>query len=237
MRYIGIIMFVWVLSCTTSSESSGESATTTDSVHFPAQIDTVLEANNPEDLDLSEAQLFQDTTRNSSFYRQVLSWSPRIYHQESIQLYVDELKKGYRPAIKSLKKFPQVFIRLRKFENEFFLYDQCDGIDTRFEIKDGLFLTYEFWEVKPKAIEEIVNESQKVLELIVWDNVWEKTSKSARVLIEKSHFPHIYSLSYRTASSQRTEWVTPLEEIASFDLIVNHCPKEKIAEYAGFESK
>ena len=239
MRYVKGFIFAWIASCTPSAElpESQVADPQAEQVYIPTPTDTILEENNPEKLDLSKAQLFQDTTRNSLFYQQLIDWTPRIYHQESVKLYVEKLRKGYRPKVKSLKKFPKIFISLRKFQNEFFLYDRCDGIDPRFEIKEGLFLKYGFWEVDPKAIETIVKESSQELELMVWDNAWEETSKTARVSIKKSAIAHVYSLTYHTDSFQRKEWVTPLNHVSSFDLIVNHCPKEKMSEYAGFESK
>ena len=242
MKYLILLLSLYLICC----QSSQESDTLDDQPVFvsgdddgekelpPSVVDTFLEANDPQWLNLAQNQLFLDTTRNSDFFQYLQKWNPRIYHLRTIEAYRKKLEKGYAPSRVKLPRFPKAFLQLREAHGQFVLYDRCHGMDPRYFLEENLFITYDTTGVSPKVIEGIGAHSRDQLELILWEDPWGAGAHTSTVSIEKTLQPHVYELTYRNQGSVRKEWVTPKEHLNKFDLLVNHCPEIRVPEYAGF---
>ena len=194
-------------------------------------MDSIVEANDPELLDLGQNQLFLDTTRSSSFFQQLQSWAPRIYHLETITFYQKRLKKRYSPPALRFPNFPKSFVRLHKSATHFVLYKPCRGMTTRYIIDEGLFLFYDSSGVIPKAIGKIIKSRPEEVKLTLWEDIWNDNSHSSSLTIHRSAEPFVYVLTYENEGKIQREWITPNEYIDKFDLIVNHCPVIQVPEY------
>lgn len=200
----------------------------------PIPLDSLVEANDPQRLDLSQNQLFLDTTHSSTFFHQLQSWSPRIYHMEAIAGYQKRLKQKYSPPPLRWSKFPTDFVRLRRSGSTFVLYKPCKGITSRYAIQDGLFLPYTSSGVMPKAIGRIKKIQSRGVILTLWEDIWDDNSHSSTLTILQSPESFVYELTYENEGSIQKEWITPKAHIDEFDLIVNHCPVIQVPEYEGF---
>ena len=151
MKQILIILIaLFIVNCSRNKNSNTKS-----SIEFIE--DTILEKNNPKSIDLSKHQLFIDTTRNSIFYDKLKNWSESEYQIRDIEIYLNEINKGFTPKSINLKKFPSRFISLRNLNNKFILYDRCDGIDQRFVFRDTAFITYGPLESDAESISKIIS--------------------------------------------------------------------------------
>ncbi|WP_299120595.1 hypothetical protein [uncultured Tenacibaculum sp.] len=198
-------------------------------VRLETKEDTILEKNNPEFLDLSIHQIFIDTTRSSKFYKNIIDWKESKIDKELINLTVKELKKHKKYVIDYADNFPNHFITLRKLNNEFVLYDRCDGIDSRFTINNGLFIFYGPLESHAELITNIkVISKNKIKLLLKTDKGLSYDEKSIIEIEKKSNF--LYVMKYKNESYDEIIHLTSVEYIKNFDLIVNHCPEMKMPE-------
>lgn len=184
--------------------------------------DTIVEKANPKTLDFSVHQLFIDTTRTWERY-DGLSKSQR---NEVIRFSQDELVKSQKGQGVCIPKtsFPKRFISLHKKDDTYYLYDRCDGGDTEFLVKDSLFIIFGTHERSIFRIEEVqASSANKLTFQFTGYNGSEES-----VTIEK-----VTENRYRLTSSMgyMTSDLTLPNSVYDFDMIVNHCPTEKVWEF------
>lgn len=174
--------------------------------------DTVLERSNPKNIDYSQHQLFIDTTKTSGIYNLASKWD-----------------NGLTSTNKNLNvfDFPAKFITLRKLNDNFILYDRCDGADPKFVILDSIFVIYGPLEKSVVRINEISITDRKI--------EFNKNSHSTKITIEKTSKENVYKIHFENHWLNWVEYIAPLNKIGEYELIVNHCPKLKILEFDGFD--
>lgn len=200
---------------------------------FPKE-DTILERNNPDSLDLSKHQIFIDTTRSSKFYKDLINWSESKWDIESIKSSVEELSKDFKLKNIEISNFPNHFISLRKLEGNFILYDRCDGIDPRFEIRKGFFIFYGPLESHADLISKIRINSEKRIELELKTHKTFSSDEKSFLIIKKID-DYIYKMEYKSENYNRLYYITTIENIRKFDLVVNNCPSMKMSEFKKFD--
>lgn len=201
-----------------------------------AEEDTILERNDPNSLDLSKHQIFIDTTRNSEFYESVKNWSESKWDKQSIDSYLNTINKDFQPKKVDLNGFPSHFITLRKLNNQFVLYDRCDGIDPRFEIRDTAFIFYGPLESDAESISKMISLSDNSVELELRTFQAKSNDQKSRLKIDKID-DFIYKLVYKNQTFDRVEYLTTIDGIEKFDLVVNNCPTRKMIEFDGFDEE
>ncbi|HBF21700.1 MAG: hypothetical protein CMI36_14920 [Owenweeksia sp.] len=198
--------------------------------------DTILERNDPNSLDLSKHQIFIDTTRNSTFYESVKQWGESKWDKQSIKSSLNAINKDFKPKQIDLKNFPSHFITLRKFNDQFVLYDRCDGIDPRFEIRDTAFIFYGPLESDAESISNIISLTNNSIELELRTFQAKSNDQKSRLKIEKID-DFIYKMTYKNQTFDRVEYLTTVDGIEKFDLVVNNCPTMKMMEFDGFDEE
>ena len=201
-----------------------------------AEIDTILERNNPNSLDLTKHQVFIDTTRSSEFYARVKNWEQSKWDKQTIESYLNEINKDFQPQQIDLKEFPSHFITLRKLNNQFVLYDRCDGIDPRFEIRDTAFIFYGPLESDAESISKTISLTNNSIELELRTFHVKSSDKKSILKIKKIDYL-IYKMTYKNQAFDRVEYLTTVAGIEKFDLIVNNCPTMKMMEFDGFDEE
>lgn len=196
------------------------------------QLDTFPERNNPATLDLSQHQLFIDTTRNSIFYKSLEDWQPHPYDERGVKAYLEFLTKKHEPQKVEWKNFPTAFVQIHQQGGEFILYDRCDGIDPRYELKDSSVLFYGPLESEVALIKELLSYEEKGIKLELY--VPRKTVEVAMLEIRATNWENIYQLHYQDTYFNRQQYIIPVAAISDFDLMVNHCPTRKVVEHAPF---
>ena len=196
--------------------------------------DTILERTNPKFLNLNEHQIFIDTTRNSKFYLEIKNWKKSKYDYQNIEEYLKSLNNNFEVKSIDLKKFPKKFIRVRKLNGEFVLYNRCDGIDFRFELLKNQFIIYGIWESEVHIISKIIELKKDYLKL-------ELNSINSRTRFQKSYLEIkrkeslIFELNFENESRNLSLLITTIDKINEFELVVNHCPKMKMPEFENFD--
>jgi len=201
-----------------------------------AEVDTILERNNPNSLDLSKHQIFIDTTRSSEFYERLKNWRQPKWDKQTIDSYLHEIKEDFRPVQIDLKGFPSHFITLRKLNDQFVLYDRCDGIDPRFEIQGTAFIFYGPLESNPEFISKMIALSDNSIQLELRRISAKPENQKSELKIEKVD-ESVYKLTYKNQILGRVEYLTTVKQIEKFDLVVNNCPKMKMMEFDGFDAQ
>ena len=243
MTRLTFILSILLSGCLKGQQSNSENEKTrfdTLETNVKSQLqfteDTVLEKNNPNVLDLAEHQLFIDTTRNSEFYRAVENWKPNEWAVKSISSTLAAIKEADEPTVIDTKDFPTNFIAVQKLNGEFVLYDRCDGIDPRFEIRNNAVIFYGPLESDAEPIEKLLSLSDDKIEIQLISHPAKTPDKKSILTIERVS-DIVYELNYRNQTFEWSEFVTPTENIGHFYLVVNHCPTMKMFEYGGFEKK
>ncbi|HBF88142.1 MAG TPA: hypothetical protein DDX39_05820 [Bacteroidales bacterium] len=197
-------------------------------------IDTILERNNPKNLDLNNHQLFIDTTRNSIFYQEILNWKPNDFDSSGVNYYLSEISRDYKLKPLNIENFPKIWITLEKLNNKFVVYYSCDGITPRFEIADK---SLNFYAVEPDvdALSKVVENSKDRIKIELRTIEQKSQSKKALLTIRKTKYRDVYLLSIQYDTWEMQKIVTPVEKIANFDMVVNYCNKVKILEYNRFD--
>ena len=201
-----------------------------------AEIDTILERNNPNSLDLTKHQIFIDTTRSSEFFERMKNWEQSKWDKRTIESYLNEINKGFQPEQINLREFPSHFITLRKLNDGFVLYDRCDGIDPRFEIRDTAFIFYGPLESDAESISKMTSLTNSSIELELRTFQAKSSDQKSRLKIEKID-DFIYKMTYTNQTFDRVEYLTTVDDIEKFDLVVNNCPTMKMMEFDGFDEK
>lgn len=206
----------------------------TDSSYVETKEDTILEKNNPKYLDFSKHQMFIDTTRNSRFFKEFSNWEKSKWDIESINSAIKYHNKNFKPKTIELKRFPNKFISLRKLNGEFILYSRCNGKDSRYEITQNAFIFLGPLESDAESISKIlINKEDRIkIELKTYE---QKSSDKKSILEIEKLDSLIYKLTYSNLNFSYIDYLTTIDEINKFDLVVNYCPKEMMLEYDKFD--
>tara|TARA_R100000655_G_scaffold95893_1_gene138095 strand:- start:94 stop:774 length:681 start_codon:yes stop_codon:yes gene_type:complete len=187
---------------------------------IPLNQDTIIEKIDPSKLDLKKQQLFIDVSKNSRFKRKIKEWPP-ITREEIL-----EQIKNFE-ANKSYPEIEKRWITIRKYKDKFYNYDPCDGNDFRMEIK-GNALIFEGLEKNIFKIERVNFSKDK------W--ILKSTfSPGIDLIIEKNNINNLYTLNFKSPHAEKKYYITSFDNIDKFNLIVNHCPNEKVREFDKFQ--
>ena len=234
--YIALIFGI-LISCKQKTESKQAEIKTTEIPAWKIDLDTILERNNPQSLDLSKHQLFIDTTRNSEIYERVINWKPNKMDIDAISYYEKEISKKNKSKKIYLKGFPRHWISLKKLNDEFVIYEPCDGNTPSFEINESSVIFFHQLETDADLISELIKlrGDEIVLEL---RTIPQKTeSEKAELSIKPTDFKNVYELIYSFDDVVNKQFVTPNKKVSEFDIIVNHCPTMKRGEFKGFDKE
>jgi len=238
-KILYILTFIFLISCQSNTKSNTEVKKQTKTFETKIPLwkigqDSILERNNPKNLDLTKHQLFIDTTRNSDFYKAYFNWNPHKFDKQATEYYIKEISKKYKPKSISIGNFPDTWITLEKLNNEFVVYDKCDGISTRYFIDKNSINLYNI-----EADADIIQRLKKLTddEIIIETNTIPQKSKSEKgtFSIRKTKHNYVYLLTQDYGDWVSKALVTPLEHINKFDLVVNNCVQTKRIEFRGFD--
>ena len=226
-----------LISCKQKTEPKKAENKSTEIPAWKIDLDTILEKNNPKNLDLSKHQLYIDTTRNSEIYNKLSNWKLNRNDNDAISYYEKEISKKYKPIKIDLKDFPRHWISLKKLNNEFVIYVPCDGQTPSYSINETSVVFVHQLEGDADLISKvkILGENEISLEL---RTIPQKTeSEKAKLTIKPTEFKNVYELTYSFDNIVNKQFVTPREKISEFDIIVNHCPTTKRDEFNGFDNE
>jgi hypothetical protein len=198
--------------------------------------DTIPERNNPKSVALTNHQLFIDTTRNSELYDRLRNWQESEWDRQSINASLEAINKDFQPLEVVINDFPTHFITLRKLNGSFILYDRCDGMDQRFEIRSTSLIFYGPLESEAGSISKILSRSATAIELEIRTFQSGSGDQRSTVKFEKIG-DSIYKMTYRNETFDDTVYLTTPDNIHRFDLLVNHCPTMKMDEFNGFDGE
>jgi hypothetical protein len=191
------------------------------------EIDTIIERNNPNSVDFNKHQLFIDTTRTYLYYDRIENWNPFENSKETTLDYLNDLY-GDKNLVKfDFKDFPRLWITLRQYQNEFMLYDRCDGMETSYGLTDSIFYIFGVHEFDIRKIKRMVQLNDNELEIELEKYKGEENEKPLIVNIQKTERKAIYKLTYNL----NYIFVTSNENVRNFDVLVNHCPINKVIEF------
>ncbi len=183
--------------------------------------DTIIEKIDPLKLDLKKQQLFIDASENSSFKRKIRKWIPSNKKEIKEQIQNFEKQKSYSDIQKR-------WITIRKYNNEYYNYDRCDGDDFRMEIIGNALIIAGTHEKSFYKIEEVKQDEDSWL-------IKSTFAPTIDLVIEKTSIENVFILNFKNPHAERKIFMTPFENIDKFDLIVNHCPTEKVQEFDKFQ--
>ena len=189
---------------------------------------------NPANLDLSQPQVFLDTTRTSVFYQQLIDWEPD--HQ--IEALIDEIlaEIGHQSSTpQNFTGYPTELIQVRRLNGKFVLYDPCDGGPTRFSIQNGAFITYGTHEPTADVIYRTLPSKTNAMKVELRTLLYRSPSQKALLFLRPTRTEHVYVLSVQADGKVQQTVVIPVDKIPEFDLVVNHCPINKRSEWNGFD--
>jgi hypothetical protein len=232
--YITLILGI-LISCKQEKEPNQAENKPTGIPAWKIDLDTILERNNPKSLDLMKHQLFIDTTRNSEIYKKIISWKLNRSDNDAISYYEKEISKKYKPIKVDLKDFPRHWISLKKLNNEFVIYEPCDGQTPSYAINETSIVFVHQLEGDADLISKLKKLSGNEIEVEL-NTIPQKTkSEKAELTIKPTEFENVYELTYSFDNVMSKQFVTPNNKASEFDIIVNHCPKRKRMEFNGFD--
>ena len=154
--------------------------------------------------------------------------------KKTINSSLKAINKDFKPKKINLKSFPNHFITLRKLNNQFVLYDRCDGIDPRYEIRDSAFVFHGILESDAESISKMILLTENSIELEL-KTIKAKSNDQKSILKIKKIDDLVYKMTYKNQTFERVEYLTTVDRIEKFDLIVNNCPTMKMREFKGFD--
>lgn len=205
-----------------------------DTLHsdLPLVLDTILEKNTPQALDMTRHQLFIDTSRGS--YKQKVALEESTLKTAINNLLADLNKVAHSTSIRLPTSFPSHFTCLHQLKKDgtFVLYDRCDGSDPIYIIADNHLLKLGPLDLSVYTINKVitVHNDKLHLKLNTINRYIDDKSISKVVDFKISHTdnPYIFEMEL----NNRLIHLVSIKDTDQFDIIVNHCPTQKVAEYA-----
>ena len=234
--YIVLLLGI-LLSCKQKTEPKKTENKSTEIPVWKIDLDTILEKNNPKNLDLSKHQLYIDTTRNSEIYNKLSNWKLNRNDNDAISYYEKEISKKHKLIKIDLKDFPRHWISLKKLNNEFVIYEPCDGQTPSYSINETSVVFVHQLEGDADLISEIKNLGENEISLELRTIPQKTESEKAELTIKPTEFKNVYELTYSFDDIINKQFVTPNEKVSEFDIIVNHCPTRKRMEFNGFDKE
>ena len=183
------------------------------------QIDSILEKNDPKNLNMKMHQLYIDTTQRSDFYELIEKKSV----SEGSSLFASVGSKKVEGNKVKLAGFSRYWVAVGKYKGLYYLYDRCDGMDGLFAVGDSMVRIYGPLEGVSWEIAKVKKNTAKEMELELRLGNYGHSTLSIGATQEKD----IYEMKLGEGAVK----VTPLDRIRNFDVIVNHCPTGKVSEY------
>ncbi|GAB5556892.1 MAG: hypothetical protein SchgKO_11050 [Schleiferiaceae bacterium] len=197
-------------------------------------IDTVLEPNHPDSLDMSVHQLYLDTSSERS------PSEPRWVDIPELWTDLDTLHQQLGMADEKqhvdLSGFPVEYVQLRKHKGQYVTYDRCNGSDVALFLTDSVLYYKGVHEIFPYSIlgEISKTQDQRVWQVREWYNPG-NPSKIDTVTIQRIS-PSVYTVHFSMKDeATKLQYFTPIEHFSDFDRVINHCPTVMVLEYDGFE--
>lgn len=191
-------------------------------------VDTLLEYNSPDLLDMSKHQLFIDTSKNSKYYKQIADWKPNKFDIQGIDYYFREISKTFESEKVNLMGFPRDWISLHSLNNEYVVYNPINGIDWRFSLTDSTVNQYRV-ESDTDLISKVIMLKPEELILELRTIPQKNKNQVAFIRIKKTKNPHIYSYQRsETSNFETTDYInliTPIEHLTEFNLVVSDAPQ------------
>ena len=235
-----LFLFTLIIILSTSCKQKTESQQT---VNNPAEIptwetelDTILERNNPKNLDLTRHQLFIDTTRNSDFYKHYHNWKRNGLENEDLSALLADMSEKQPMEKVSLGDFPKLWISLKKFNDEFVIYQPCDGNTASFEITESAVIFHYQIESDVEQISKLTEVDKNTIQLELNVMPQKSNTEKSRLTIKPTEIKNVYKLTHGTENDKHEYFVTPRENVVDFDLVINNCPEFKVNEYNGFDN-
>ena len=201
--FLILSIIILTVSCTGKEHSNLDPKSDSTAGQNEFAQDTIPERNNPKSVDLTKHQLFIDTTRNSEFFDRLKNWEESEWDRQSIIASLKATNNDFQPVEVAREQFPRHFITLRKLNGAFILYDRCDGIDQRFEIRDTAFIFYGPLESEAGSISKIVTQTTNVIELELRIFQFNSTDQRATLKIEKV-YDSIFKMTYKNQTLHHT---------------------------------
>jgi hypothetical protein len=171
------------------------------SARYSIQIDTIIERNSPNNLNLEKHQLFIDTTYNSQYHKILNNWNN--INSQNIQSWTV----------------------IRKLGNDFLIYDRSDGMDPIFQFNKGEFIINGVHEKTKYKIETKKRNSNIIIITIEENNRNFKT-----IEITNTNNSYVSVIRFYGKGYDRKYWITKFENIKQFDCLVNSYKFGKMSE-------
>jgi hypothetical protein len=237
MTKLLFILIPIILSMGCAGKSGPQSASVMPSLgeddYFP---DTIPERNDPDSLDLSRHQLFIDTTGDSEYFAAIQNWEVSELNTQFIHSSLEEMKQGSHTQKIDLRDFPTHFVTLREFNGEFVLYERCDGVDPRLELRDTAVVFHGVFESLAVPILKGSTCTENTLTLKV-KTAGPHQGKRHTVLTIDHRDDFVYRVTIKTPTETTRVYMTTRDAADNFDILVNHCPAIKRHEFDGFDTR
>jgi len=191
------------------------------------ELDTIIEPNTPDSLDLSVHQVFIDTTRSSRFYDDITNWEPHEFDIQGVDFYLNEIESKFGESFVDLNQFPREWIEIHKLGNRYVAHNPLDGIDARYLLTNKSINYYSI-ESDADVLRKIISLSDNKL-IAELNTIVQKSDNQVLYLkIEKTNIPYLYMKQVSSSVDFDIDTficlVTPLEHLDKFDLVVDHSP-------------
>lgn len=232
MKYILVTLFGF-LSC--SSLGQTEILPSNHFLRIYADIDTGIKKTNPEALDLSQPQVYIDTSRTHWYQKDSINWNP-LNFKDLKHITQEYFSNDTFPVFHKidLKNFPRVWVVLKKYRGELILYDGCDYDAVSYGISDSVLFVFQGHEPFMYKILEINWINQKSVSLMIENSHFEEKNGALFFTIQKSEIEHVYVLNTNLMDEEVSQFVASRSSLKMFDVMVNHCPIEKVPEIDHF---
>lgn len=234
-----VVFALGVMSCGSQPQPKDEVAELPERIESKMSIDTVLEPNHPDSLDMNVHQLYLDTSSNitGGYYFTAEPYWVNIHDLwEDLDTLHQQLGMTDVKLHLDLSGFPVEYVQLRKYKGQYVTYDRCNGSDVALFLTDSVLYYKGVHEIFPYSIigEISKTQDQRVLQIREWYNPG-NPSKIDTVTIQRVS-PSVYIVQFgMNDEATKPQNFTPIEHFSDFDRVINHCPTGMVLEYDGFE--
>lgn len=185
-------------------------------------LDRDPERNNPNSLNLFEQQLFIDTTGDSRFFAEVKDWREEKTDRNRISKKLEELNADFDLQEIDLNDFPTDWIIVHQYKGQKMLINLRPGQKgDRYRFTNNSVTFYHQGNTqKVHGILSLENLKADRIELTLISPNETAKNRKANFSISPTKTPFLYYLKCESDSYQIKSFVTPLDEIHHFEMMV-----------------
>jgi hypothetical protein len=181
-------------------------------------------------LDLSKNQIFIDSTRSWKYYSELEANNNNLSNERISELTKEFIKDESPKTNVDNHHLNELWVSLRNYNGEFLIYDACDAKDPVFGFHNSYFYFLGGHEPTTKALNEVSVNAKGEMQFSLISDKSQSNKAPIHGKLENTEHKNIKKLILNNGDNKTEYFVVPISKIRDYDVLVNHCPTDRVEE-------